>query len=329
MPFSSDLSSTFAPNRRAILTRLAAGLVLAAILGAPGALRAQPAPTGFMTAGQGSAFLPYGQGLGAWLANSDTPIEVLESGGSNDNLRAVDADPRMTGMAFLGSAAAAVAGTGPFAGAPTANVRALFPTYNTSFQIAALRSSGLGDLASLDGKRVGVGPAGGPAENFFRAAQQAAGVEATIVNGTPAELGDKLIAGEIDALWQGAIAPIPALTSVQQRADAVVFGLTEAQAAGMLEALPYLALERVPPGTYAGQTEAITSVAGWNVVIAHKDMPEELAYAITRNVLAADDPATQIHPFAASTRAGFAPLNTVLPYHPGALRALREAGAAL
>lgn len=138
-----------------------------------------------------------------------------------------------------------------------------------------------------------------------------------------------LVSGEIDALWQGAIAPIPALTSVQQRADALVFGLSDEQVAGMLEALPYLARQSIAPGTYDGQTEEIISVAGWNVVIAHVDMPEETAYALTRNVLAAEDPASQIHPFAASTRAEYAPLNTVVPYHPGALRALREAGASL
>ncbi|TVR05918.1 MAG: TAXI family TRAP transporter solute-binding subunit [Salinarimonadaceae bacterium] len=316
-------------TRRTTLTGLLGGVALAIMPGMSGRLHAQSAPIGFMTAGQGSAFLPYGQGVGAWLASSDTPIDVLESAGSNDNLKAVDSDPSMTGMAFLGSAASAIAGTGPFDGAPTGNVRALFPTYNTSFQIAALRDSGLSSFSELDGKRVGVGPAGGPAENFFRAAQTVAGIETTIVNGSPAELGDMLVAGDIDALWQGAIAPIPALTAVQSRADAVVFGLTEEQVAGMLEALPYLARQSIAPGTYDGQTEEIVSVAGWNVVIAHVDMPEETAYALTRNVLAAEDPASQIHPFAASTRAEYAPLNTVVPYHPGAIRALREFGVTL
>lgn len=318
-------------TRRRMLKFLAAAGVLAAA--AAPRLRAQTAaqarPLGFMTAGQGSAFLPYGTGLAGWLAGTDTPIEVLESGGSNDNLRAVNANPQVLGMAFLGSAAAALAGTGAFDGAATTNVRALFALYNTSFQIAALRASGIASVADLDGRAVGVGPQNGPAENFFRALATVAGIAPRIVNGTPAELSEALIAGQIDALWQGAIAPIPALVAVQARADAVVFGLTGDQVAGMRAAMPYLAPETIPAGTYGGQEQDILSVAGWNVVIAHADLPEDVAYALTRNALSASDPATQIHPFAAATRAANAARNTVVPWHPGALRALRELGADL
>ncbi|MEQ8709048.1 MAG: TAXI family TRAP transporter solute-binding subunit [Rhodospirillales bacterium] len=323
-------NETFRVSRRALLTSLAtAGAAAILVAHSPGMLHAQNAPLGFMTAGQGSAFLPYGTGLAAWLAASDTPISVIESGGSNDNLRTVNGDPAMTGMAFLGSAAAAVAGTGAFDGTPMNNVRALFALYNTSFQIAALRTSDINTVAGLDGRRVGVGPANGPAENFFRALAEVAGIVPTIVNGTPAELGDQLVAGKIDALWQGAIAPIPALVAVQGRADTVIFGLSEGQVAGMLAKLPYLAAQTILAGTYAGQAGDLQSVAGWNVVIAHKDLPDSVAYALTRNVLTASDPAAQIHPFAAATRAKNAARNTVLPYHPGALLALRELGAEL
>ena len=292
-------------------------------------LLAQPTALSFMTAGKGSAFLPYGTGLAAYLADTSTPITVLESGGSNDNLRAVNADPSIIGMAFLGSAAAAIAGTGAFDGAALTQVRALFAIYNTSFQIAALRANAITSVKALDGKKVGVGPAGGPAENFFKALVRVAGINPEIVNGTPAELGDLLVAGDIDALWQGAIAPIPALVAVQGRADAVVFGLTAQEVSGMLAELPYLAAQTIPAGTYEGQATDIQSVAGWNVVIAHRDLAEEVAYTLTRNVMTAADPAAQIHPFAAATRAENASRNTVLPYHPGALRALRELGAKL
>jgi hypothetical protein len=44
-----------------------------------------------MTAGDGSAFLPYGQGIATYLKSRGISIEVRKSAGSNENLSAVDA----------------------------------------------------------------------------------------------------------------------------------------------------------------------------------------------------------------------------------------------
>jgi hypothetical protein len=74
----------------------------------------------------------------------------------------------------MGSAYDAINGTGWAAGRKHENLRALFPMYETSFQVAALRNSAIGSLGDLDGKKVGVGPAKGPAEGFFRAAAEVA-----------------------------------------------------------------------------------------------------------------------------------------------------------
>jgi hypothetical protein len=126
-------------------------------------------------------------------------------------------------------------GTGWAAGHKHENLRALFAMYETSFQIAVLRKNAIASLAGLNGKKVGVGPAKGPAEVFFRAAAEAAQVTPVIVNGDPAELVRQLLAGEIDALWQGAAVPIASLRAVTDQADAIVFGLTEAEAAAMLQ----------------------------------------------------------------------------------------------
>jgi uncharacterized protein len=59
-------------------------------------------------------------------------------------------------------------------------------------------------------------------------------VNPVIVNGDPADLVKRVTSGEIDALWQGAVTPIPSLREVADQADAVVFGLTDAESAAML-----------------------------------------------------------------------------------------------
>lgn len=281
------------------------------------------------TAGAGSAFLPYGEGLAAFLARQGIVLQVERSAGSLENLAKAEDDPNALGTAFLGSAADAVAGTPAAGGRVHGRVRALFPMYETSFQVAALRASGLTRFTDLAGKRVGAGPARGPAETFLRAALAAAGIEAVIVSGDPAAMTRMLLAGEMDALWQGAIVPIPSLVAAQQGGDAIVFGLDAATVGAVRARLPFLAETAIAPGTYRGQTAPILSFAAWNFVVANAALPEEIAYRITRAALSAADPRAEIHPSAAGTRAANAPANSVLPFHPGAARYYREQGIAV
>jgi uncharacterized protein len=314
------------------LTRrhLAFGLLsgLAAAIAAP-AIAQMPAQVTFMTAGDGSAFLPYGQGVAAYLATKGLHLEIKKSAGSNENLSAVEAAPMTIGTAFMASAYDAVQGSGWAAGHKHENVRALFPMYETSFQVAALRKSGLHSLADLDGKKVGVGPAKAPAEVFFRAAAEAAHIKPVIVNGDPAALSRLVLNGEIDALWQGAVVPIPSLTEVANQADTTVFGLSDAEVTAVIEKLPALSATTIPPGTYKGQTTEIKSFSAWNFVVANQDLPDDTAYAITKAVLSAADPKSEIYPTAAGTRAANAADNRIMPFHPGAARFYREAGITL
>jgi uncharacterized protein len=303
-------------------------LVGLATLATP-ALAQTTAPVTLMTAGNGSAFLPYGQGIAAYLASKGLNIEVKKSAGSNENLSAVDASATTIGTVFMGSAYDAVNGTGWAAGRKHENLRALFPMYETSFQVAALRRSMITSLAGLDGKKVGVGPAKGPAEVFFQAAAEIAHIKPVIVNGDPAALVKLVIAGEIDAFGQGAVVPIPSLSEVADQADAVIFGLTDAEAAAMLLKFPQLSATAVPPGTYKGQTTEISSVSAWNFVVANKDLPIDTAYAITKAILSAADPKSEIYPTAAGTLTSNAVRNRILPFHPGAMRFYAEAGLKL
>jgi uncharacterized protein len=282
-----------------------------------------------MTAGDGSVFLPYGEGLAKYLASKGIGIAVKKSAGSNENLSAIDASATTIGTVFMGSAYDAINGTGWAAGHKHDNLRALFAMYETSFQIAALRASAIASLAGLDGKKVGVGPAKGPAEVFFRAAADAAKITPVIVNGDPAALVKQLVSGAIDALWQGASAPIASLVAAGDQADVVVFGLTAAEVADMLQKFPQLSATTVAAGSYKGQSAAIKSVAAWNFVVANKALAIDDAYAITKTVLSAADPKSEIGPTAAQTRAENAAMDRFMPFHPGALRFYAEAGIKL
>lgn len=315
-------------DRRAFAGTLAGGLLLPLLAGQA---RAQTVLTqsglALMAAGQGSAFLPYAQGIAKVVtAAKAASLEVKESKGSIENLTAVDASATTLGTAFLGSVYEAVNGLGFAAGHKQANVRALFPMYETAFMTAALKASNLTTLKSLDGKKVGCGPAGGPGEGYFRAAAEIAGSKPTIVSGPPAEQAQDLMAGRIDAFWQGAVVPIPSFVSAANAVETVVFGLTDAEVAAMRQRFPFMAEVTVAPATYRGQTAALKSVAAWNVIVANKDLPFDVAYAITKAVLTSKDLVEALGPPGRSTKAENAGVNKVAPYHPGAVKALAELG---
>jgi TRAP transporter TAXI family solute receptor len=307
-------------RRRSLLSLLA--------LAASCPARAQ-APLALLTAGPGSAFLPYGEGLAAFLGRQGIPITVRRTTGSLQNLSMVEDDPNALGTAFLGSAWDALQGTPAAGGRRHTEVRALFPMYETSFQAAALRVSGITEFAHLAKRRVGCGPARGPAEVFFRAAADAAGIAAEVISGDPAVQAEALAAGHIDAFWQGAVVPIPSLLLALGRADAMVFGLPAPLVTAVTARLPYLSPTTLPSWTYPGQAAPIESFGAWNFIVANAALPEAQAYDLTRRVLSARDPASEVHPSAAATRAANAGANRVLPFHPGATRFYREQGIAL
>ena len=308
---------------RALAIMVALGS-LAACSSAP--VRPTLGEVGIYSAGQGSAFLPYAQGLAAYLTANGVKSQVIESRGSIENLQKLDIETQRLGTVFLGTAFEAVNGSASWTnGKRQTSLRALFPMYETSFQIVTLRSSNLNRLEQLAGKRVGVGPAGGPAESFFSGLTEVTGLKVQSITGTPAALVGDLLAGRIDALWQGASLPIPSIKQVTDVADAVVFGLDDVELSAMLKRFPFLSPATVGSNMYRGQTEVLKSVAAWNFVMAHKDLPDADAYFITKAVLSAADPKA-IASSAGPTRAANAPNNTVVPFHTGALRFYREQG---
>ncbi len=315
------------PSRRTILLASSSSASLC-LLGCASIAPSRPtlAEVGIHSAGQGSAFLPYAQGLAQYLSSQGLKTQALTSAGSIENIRKIDVEKQQLATVFLGTAHEALTGTGAWTqGQKFTNLRALFPMYETSFQIAALRRAGIDSLAGLRGKRVGVGPAGGPAESFFKGLLEVTGIQAQIINGTPAALATDLLSGQMDALWQGAALPIPALKQVADSADALIFGLSDEAQAAMLKRFAFLSPTHIAVNTYRGQTQPLKSVAAWNFVMAHQDFPEADAYWITRTALMIENP-LQIHASAGPTRMANAPMNRVVPFHSGAMRFYKEKG---
>jgi TRAP transporter TAXI family solute receptor len=281
------------------------------------------------TASQGGVYFVYGNGLAGFIGESlgiNASGEV--TGGPVQNVTLTQMGDQDIGLVTMGPAYEAWTGVSELApGLEHRDIRALFAMYETPFQGIALRSSGITSVSDLAGRRVGVGPAGGTPGTYWPRFLNTLGVNASISNAGAADTASQLKDGLVDAFLFAAGLPIGAFSQLAAEADVVTFGFTEAELAVLLEAHPEVAVFTIPAGTYSSQTEDQLSVAMWNYAIARADMPETLAYEITRLVLENNERMVQIHAAARTTLIENAiPNNGFLPFHPGAVRYLEEQG---
>ena len=206
------------------------------------------------------------------------------------------------------------------------NLRALFPMYQTPFQVVALQSSGINDVADLDGKRVSVGPAGGTSATYWPRFFEIVGVAPQVSYAGASDATGQVKDGLIDAFAFSAGLPISAFAQIAAENPVNIFSFTEEQQATILAERPELAAFEIPGGTYQGFPDAQQTVALWNFAVAHAEMPESLAYEITKLVMENNDRMMQVHSSAAETIAENTDKNGFLPYHPGAVRYFEEIG---
>ncbi len=280
------------------------------------------------TASQGGTYFIYGTGLGGLISESlgvNASAEV--TGGPVQNATLVETGDHQIGLVTMGPAYDAWTGNSELApGVEHENLRALFPMYQTPFQVVALRSSGIESVADLDGRRVSVGPAGGTAATYWPRFFEAVGVSPNVSYAGASDAVGQVQDGLIDAFAFAAGVPISAFAQIAAETQVNIFGFSEETRQQLLEQMPELAAFDVPGGLYQGFPDESPTVALWNFAVAHADMPESLAYEITKLVMENNDRMLQIHATASETTTENVDKNSFLPYHPGAVRYYEEVG---
>ena len=283
------------------------------------------------TASQGGTYFIYGTGL-AGLITSELGVNASGevTGGPVQNATLVQTGDHQIGLVTMGPAHDAWTGKSELApGVEHTNLRALFPMYQTPFQVVALKSSGIDDVSDLNGKRVSVGPAGGTAATYWPRFFEIVGVAPNVSFSGANDAVGQVKDGFIDAFAFSAGVPISAFAQIAAENDVNIFGFTPEQQKAILEARPELAAFEVPGGLYQGFPDPQGTVALWNFAVAHADLPESLAYEITKLVMENNDKMKAIHATAAETVPANVDKNTFLPYHPGAVRYFDEKGIAI
>ena len=283
------------------------------------------------TGGTGGVYYPYGGGL-AKVLNENLPgiratAEVTAA--SVDNLKLIRDGKADIAFTLADTLADAVAGRGPFAGAPSpaASIAVLYSNYT---HLVTLTSSGMTRVADLKGKVASTGSPGSGTEVIAFRVLRAAGLDPdrdVRRQGLGAsESADALKDGKVDAFfWSGGL-PTAALQDLSHTPGISIRLLPSADLVPALRQQHgelYFPLE-IPPGAYRGLKTAVPVVGVANVLVINRSMDEQLAYDITRILFEKQSDLAAIHPEARNLSIHTATKGSPAEFHPGAARFYRE-----
>ncbi len=219
------------------------------------------------------------------------------------------------------------------------NLRALVGGLDTYYLVAvATRKLGIGSVREIRDKKLGVKvytqPVGSLGEFAGRQLLRATGIGYNEIKGwggSTQHVGYNIIVdafkdGRADVLFAVITPKHPSVSEIVTSVDVKFLGL-DADTAKALLPLGYTAAT-MPPDTFKGQSEPVSTVGFPTVLITNKELPEPIAYTVTKTIVENKDALVRGHAGLAEfdPKTAWQPEKVGIPLHPGAERAYREKG---
>jgi hypothetical protein len=319
-------------------------IALVLVLAASGALAQAPATPvnlAFATLDTGSAWYVYGATMADLLRKTLPPgsnIDVKPRAGGVGNPRLVARGEMPLGLSFTVTNRWAVEGKEAYT-EKLDNLRALAGGLDTYYLVAlATKKLGISSVREIRDKKLPVKiytqPVGALGEFAGRQLLRAVGIGYDDVKGwggSTQHVGYNIIVdafkdGRADILFAVITPKHPSVSEIVTSVDVKFLGL-DAETAKALLPLGYTAAT-MPAETFKGQSEPVSTVGFPTVVITNKDLPEPIAYTVTKTILENKDALVRGHAGLAEfdPKTAWRPEKVGIPLHPGAERAYREKG---
>jgi hypothetical protein len=283
------------------------------------------------TGDTGGVYYAYGGGLAKVVSEHVPGVRATaeSTAASVDNLKLIRDGQADVAFTLADTAADAAAARGPFAGTTPVAARALAVLYFNYLHLVTLDSA-LSSIHDLRGRVVSTGLPGSGTEVTARRVLSAAGIDpdrdVTRRGLGPGQGADALKDGKIAALfWSGGL-PTPAFLDLAHSPNVRLRLIATAPALDSLKK-EYGALYRqleIPSGAYRGLDAAVPVVGVANLLVVRADMPEDLAYRLTRVLFENQAELAVVHPEAKKLSLETAVTGSPLEYHAGAVRYYRE-----
>jgi TRAP transporter TAXI family solute receptor len=288
------------------------------------------------TGGTGGVYYPLGGGLAAMLSKYvpgvDATAEV--TAGSIANLKLIQGGKSEIGFTMADAAWDAVNGLDKFSDGRVP-LRTLVVFYPNRMHVVTIEGTGIASMKDLKGKRVSTGAPVSGTEVMALRLIEAAGLdpkemtrERLSVQESVAALKDR----KIDAFfWVGGV-PTPSVTDLAATPGIKVKLIDHGDAAEAMRKKygPIYVKNQILANAYPGETRNTSNVDVWNLLVVPEGADENLVYQITKTMFEKKDELVKVHKDAAfldlATQASGA---SPIPFHPGAVRYLKEKGIAV
>ncbi|MFS4438426.1 TAXI family TRAP transporter solute-binding subunit [Paracoccaceae bacterium GXU_MW_L88] len=284
------------------------------------------------TGGTGGVYYPMGGAIAEVINNNVEGYQATAevTGASVENMGLIATGDADIAFGLADTVEASFAGSGPFEGQQLPMIRAIASVYANNLQLVVPADSDIASLADLAGKRVSVGAPGSGTEVNVQTVLEANGVtyddfEVQRLNFN--ETADALANGDIDAGFWSVGAPTSSIMNLATTNDVKMLSLTDEERANAIEANGIYAETTIASGTYEGIAEDVQTIGIPNVLAVSSEMPEEVAYNVTKAMFDNVADMQAVHPAANETTVEFTMSATPVPLHPGAIRYFEEAGA--
>lgn len=275
--------------------------------------------------GMTGIYYSYGGELGMVLSDRyGVSAEVLETGGSIENLQNLADGTSQLAFSAADAAADATAGREPFT--ESMPVLAVARVYDDFVHLVVPASSDIEVIQDLRGRTVSLGAEGSGTELIARRLLEAAGVAPNEI-ASPClgidESIDALRAGDIEAFfWSGGL-PTPGVVELASDLPIRLVPLQDLVEAVRSEYGGGYRHGVVPEGTY-GLRADVATMAVPNFLMVHADLADDVAYEIVETLFDERAEIALQVPAAALLDRSRAIFTEPVDLHPGALRYYRE-----
>jgi TRAP transporter TAXI family solute receptor len=306
---------------------LSAAVLAALALAGPLPARAEKILITIGTGGAEGTYYPTGGAIAKLLTEKLPGVDATAqtTGASIQNCQLLGSKQIEMGMTTSDVAFQALKGQEPFKNPlPLAG---LFSLYASEMQLVTTERTGIKTVADLKGKRVSLGPPGGGAMVLGEAILREFGLWDDVSKQFLA-FGQSTSAikdGNLDAAFIYAPSPAPAIIDLASSEKIVIVPVETEKMASITAKYPYFIQGVIPAGMYKGVEKDVPIAVCLSIMAVRTDMPETLAYDITKTVFTNLDFLRNVH----RTMQQNTPENALrlpIPMHPGAARYFKEIG---
>lgn len=287
------------------------------------------------TGGTGGVYYPMGGGMANVLSKHLPGIQATArvTGGSVDNLKLVGSGQSEVAFTMVDAARDALKGEDKFKGNPV-ELRTLMVLYPNRMHVVSVEGKGIEKMSDLKGKRVSTGSPGSATEVMAFRVIEAAGLDRDKDLKRErlgvAESTNALKDGKIDAyFWVGGL-PTAAVTDLGATPGVKIKLVDHAEVVEKMNAKygGIYSAGVIPAKTYPGQDKDNKISVVQNILVADAKMPEKQVYDIVKTLFEKRGEVALAHgeakAIALETQNN---KNTTIPWHPGAEKYFKEAGA--